>query len=202
MDAARTPGYLPSMSAASAMLDLPEVRARISPITVAQYHQFPEFNENGRRTELIRGIVIEKTPKSPLHTGIASALYDLLRPQVSAGFWLRKEEPLSLRDSAPEPDLTLVRGSRADFTTQHPTTAALVIEIAVTSAAEDRSLASLYAEAGVEEYWIVLPVERWVEIQRRPEAGLYREQTIVEGEAVLECASVPTLRVSLAELFA
>lgn len=190
------------MSAASAMLDLPEVRARISPITVAQYQQFPEFNENGRRTELIRGIVIEKMSKSPLHTGIASALYDLLRPQVPAGFWLRKEEPLSLRDSAPEPDLTLVRGSRTDFTTQHPATAALVIEIAVTSAAEDRSLASLYAEAGVEEYWIVLPVERRVEIHRRPEAGLYREQTIVEGEAVLECAGVPTLRVSLAELFA
>ena len=74
--------------------------------------------------------------------------------------------------------------------------------IAVSSVGFDREKASLYAEAGVEEYWIVLPVERRVEIQRRPENGLYREQTVAEGGAVLECASVPNLRVSLAELFA
>ena len=190
------------MSAASEMLDLPEVRARISPITVAQYRHLPEFNEHGRRTELIRGIVIEKMSKSPLPSSIATTLYDILRPQVPPGFWLRKEEPLTLTDSEPEPDLSLVRGYRTDFAAHHPTSAALVIEIAVTSAAEDRSLASLYAEAGVEEYWIVLPVERRVEIQRRPESGLYREQTVVEGDALIECGSLPGLRVSLAELFA
>src|SRR5438093_10728764 len=110
------------MSAASAMLEIPEVRARVSPVTVAQYHQFPEFNENGRRTELIRGVIIEKMSKSPLHSGTASALYDVIRPQVPPGFWLRKEEPLTLRDSEPEPDLSLVRGSREDFTTRHPAT--------------------------------------------------------------------------------
>ncbi len=183
------------------MLDLPEVRARVSPVEVAQYHQFPEFNANGRRTELIRGIVIEKMSKSPLHSGIATVIYDLLRPQVPPGFWLRKEEPLTLADSEPEPDLTLVRGHRADFAAHHPATAALVIEIAVTSAAEDRSLASLYGEAGVEEYWIVLPVERRIEVYRRPENGAYLESSVVEGEAVLACGSVAGVRVALPELF-
>lgn len=184
------------------MLDLPEVRARVSPITVAQYQQFPELNEHGRRTALIRGIVIEKMSKSPLRSGTGTVLYDLLRPQVPPGFWLRKEEPLTLADSEPEPNLSLVRGTRADFAAKHPATAALVIEIAVRSAAEDRALASLYAEAGVEEYWIVLPMGRRVEIHRHPESGLYRGQTVVEGNAVLECGSVPALRISLAELFA
>src|SRR5690349_21825628 len=136
------------MCAASAMLDIPEFRARISRVTVAQYHQLPDYNANGRRTELLRGIVIEKKHRSPLHSGIASALYDLIRPQMPPDFWLRKEEPLTLSDSEPEPDLSLVHGSRADFATRHPATAALIIEIAVTSATEDRSLASLYAEAG------------------------------------------------------
>ena len=195
------PDSLPAMSAASLMLDIPEVRARISPVDVAQYHQFPEFDANGRRTELIRGVVIEKISKSPLHSGIASDLYDLIRPQAPPGFWLRKEEPLTLSDSEPEPDLSLVRGRRADFTTSHPTTAALVIEIAVTSAAEDRSLASLYAEAGVEEYWIVLPVERRVEVHRRPQDGSYLDRAVVEGDTVLACDSLPTIRVRLAELF-
>jgi Uma2 family endonuclease len=127
-------------------------------------------------------------------------LYDLIRPQVPPGFWLRKEEPVTLRDSEPEPDLSLVRGTRADFAARHPATASLVIEIAVTSAAEDRSLASLYAEAGVEEYWIVLPIERRIEVCRRPESGAYLDQFFVEGDATLECGSLPGIDVRLAEL--
>ncbi len=182
------------------MLEIPEVRARVSPVTIAQYHQFPEFNENGRRTELIRGITIEKRSKSPLHSGIASALYDLIRPQVPPGFWLRKEEPLTLADSEPEPDLSLVRGQRVDFATRHPATAALVVEVAVTSPAEDRALASLYAEAGVDEYWIVLPVERRMEIYRHPQDGAYRERLVVEGSGVATCHTV-AVSVSLGELF-
>ena len=49
----------------SGILELREVRQRISPLPVAAYHRLEEFNENGRRTELIRGIVIEKMSKSP-----------------------------------------------------------------------------------------------------------------------------------------
>ena len=189
------------MSATSQMLEIPEVRARISPVEAAQYHQFPEFNANGRRTELIRGVVIEKTSKAPLHSGIASDLYDLIRPQVPPGFWLRKGEPLTLPDSEPEPDLSLVRGCRADFASQHPTTAALVIEIAVSSAAEDRSLASRYAEAGVEEYWIVLPVERRIEVYCRPQDGSYLDHAVLDGDTVLTFSSLPAIGVRLVELF-
>src|SRR6218665_2056605 len=106
LDAPSVQGNLNGMTAAAQILEIPEVRARISPVTVEQYHQFPELNTNGRRTELIRGIVVEKMSKSPLHSGIASALYDLLRPQIPTDFWLRKEEPLTLADSEAEPDLS------------------------------------------------------------------------------------------------
>jgi Uma2 family endonuclease len=139
--------------------------------------------------------------KSPLHSGIATTLYDMLRPRVPAGCCLRKEEPLTLRDSEPEPDLSLVRGSRRDFVTGHSTTAALVVEIAVSSAAEDRSLAALYAEAGVEEYWIVIPLDRRLEVHRRPEAGACLEHVIVEGDATLTRAGVPSVSVRLGEPF-
>ena len=190
------------MTAAAQMLEIPTVRARISPVTVEQYHGFPEKNENGKRTELVRGIVIEKMSKSPLHCSIAKALYDHLLKTTPRGFTLRKDDPLTLADSEPEPDLAIVRGDTREFATRHPSTAALVIEVAVTSAAEDRSLASLYAEAGVEEYWIVLPAKRRVEIHRQPEGGTYRSCSIAEGDATLECAAVPGVRVRLAELFA
>ncbi len=189
------------MSAASAILDLPEVRARISPLTVAQYHQFPEFNEHGRRTELIRGILIEKMSKSPLHSSIARRLFRLLQSTLPPHCTLLREDPLTLADSEPEPDLAIVRGDEEDFLHQHPTTAALVIEIAVSSVGFDREKASLYAEAGVEEYWIVLPVERRVEVHRRPDAGAYLDRSTVEGDVALTCGSVPSFSVRLGELF-
>lgn len=189
------------MSAASVMLDIPEVRARISPVEVAQYHQFPEFNAHGRRTELIHGVVIEKMPKSPLHASIAKLLYDGLHASVPAGFSVRQDQPLTLRDSEPEPDIAIVRGSVQDYRISHPATAVLVIEIAISSASLDREKAALYAEAGVEEYWIVLPVERRVEIHRRPESGTYLDRGVVEGDTVLACGSLPAVRVRLAELF-
>ncbi len=184
------------------MLNLPEVRARVSPVEVAQYHQFPEFNARGRRTELLRGIVVEKMPKSPLHASIAKLLYDGLHASIPAGYSVRQDQPLTLRDSEPEPDIAIVRGSVQDYRTSHPATAALVIEIAISSASLDREKAALYAEAGVEEYWIILPAEHRAEIRRRPESGAYRDRTAVEGEAILESQSLPGLRVRLAELFA
>lgn len=189
------------MSAASQMLDIPEIRARISPVDVAQYHQFPEFNANGRRTELIRAVVIEKMPKSPLHASIAKLLYDGMHPAVPPGFSVRQDQPLTLHDSEPEPDIAVVRGSVQDFRAHHPATAALVIEVAISSVSLDREKASLYAEAGVEEYWIVLPVARRVEVHRRPQEGRYLDHAIVEGDNVLTCGSLPDVRVRLGELF-
>ena len=201
LDAISEPEYLLSMSAASVILELPEVRARISPITVAQYRQLSEFNERGRRTELIRGIIFEKMSKSPLHSSIARRLFTLLQNALPPHFTLLREDPLTFADSEPEPDLAIVHGEEKDFVSQHPSTAALVIEIAVSSAAEDRSLASLYAEAGVGEYWIVLPAERRIEVYRQPQNGIYQTILAVDGKAELTCESVAGLSLKLGELF-
>lgn len=184
-----------------AILDIPEVRQRVSRLSVAEYHQLGEFNENGRRTELIRGIVIEKMSKSPLHRILASILFRLLMGRVPDGYTVWKEEPLTLGDSEPEPDISVTRGGERDFSKSHPTTAELAIEVAVSSATLDRENASLYAEAGITEYWIVLANERCVEVYRQPKAGLYQQkQTVRVGEAI-ECIGVPGVRIQLAELF-
>src|SRR5687767_4146754 len=122
----------------SAILEIPEVRQRVSPLSVEEYHRLDEFNENGRRTELIRGIVIEKMSKSPSHSSIGKELYDLIKPLLPAGFVIRREDPLTLADSEPEPDTAVVRGTKEQFSQAHPTTAELVIEVAVSSPGLDR----------------------------------------------------------------
>ena len=184
----------------TAILEIPEVRQRVHRWSVEKYERYVEQGGFAKNHELIRGFVIKKMPKSPLHLSISKRLYDFFLIRIPASFSVRQEGPLRLTDSEPEPDVAIVRGESDDFFQQHPTTAVLVIEVAVTSAALDRENASLYAEACVGEYWIVLPRERQIEVYRRPEAGVYRDmQTIREG--LLECAGVPGVSVVLGELF-
>ena len=186
----------------SSILDVPSIRERIARISVGEYHRQPERNEHGRRTELICGLVIEKTGKSPRHEATVKRLFRILWNVAGKTHVVSKDSPLTLRDSEPEPDIAVVAGHDDDFTAEHPHTAALVIEVAVTSTAEDRALAALYAEAGVAEYWIVLPAEQSIEVHRHPENGRYRETRIFTGGNTLDCASVPGVRVVLGELFA
>ena len=120
-----------------------------------------------------------------------------LRDLSSAG-----KIPLTLHDSEPEPNIAVTRGKAADFFKAHPTTAELIIEVAVSSPALDRENASLYAEAEVKEYWIVLALERRIEVYRRPERGRYSEKrTFGSGETV-RCTSLPVITVDVAALFA
>ena len=186
----------------SAILEIPEVRQRVSRLSVEEYHRLDEFNNNGRRTELIRGIVIEKRSKSPLHCSIAKRLYDAIARLLPKGFVVRREDPLTFADSEPEPDIAVVCGAESDFFQAHPTTAELVIEVAVSSAVLDRENASLYAEAGVKEYWIVLGPERRVEVYRQPENGRYRERLQIGSDGTLQCASVTAVHILVSDLFA
>ena len=103
----------------SAILEIPEVRQRVSPLSVEEYHRLGEFNETGRRTELIRGILIEKMSKSPLHSSLAKLLYDCIAAVLPKGFVVRREDPLTLADSEPEPDIAVVGGSEVDFRQVH-----------------------------------------------------------------------------------
>ena len=95
----------------------------------------------------------------------------------------------------------MTRGTERDFSSAHPTTAELVVEVAASSALLDRENASLYAEAGVSEYWIVLGQEHQVEVYRRPVNGHYLEQRFVALDGVLDCATLPKVRVKVSDLF-
>jgi Uncharacterized protein conserved in cyanobacteria, COG4636 len=123
------------------------------------------------RVELIEGEVIEMSPLSPRHVASTDRLYRLLREVVPDGYWVRVQALLSLGESEPEPDVSVVQGSPDDYEEAHPTTAMLVIEVADTSLPYDRTIKqSLYAKAGIPEYWIVNLKEAQVEVYREPAA--------------------------------
>ena len=104
--------------------------------------------------------------------------------------------------SEPEPDLAVVAGSPADYRLAHPATVRLVVEVAIATLGIDRAKADVYAAAGIDEYWIVIPESHSVEICRQPSAAGYGSRVVVsDPAAVIEAASMPAASLRVDWLF-
>ena len=183
-----------------AILETPAIRRQVSSFSVATYERMGE-EVFGRRTELIRGVILEKMSISPLHAFLVMKLRRLITVFIRADLYCREEKPLKLADSMPEPDLAVVSGQEEDHLSTHPSTALLVIEVAISSLELDREKAALYAEAAVPEYWIVLGEARAVEVYLAPQAGRYTQQRRYARHESIHSAALPTLTVDLTALF-
>jgi len=140
--------------------------------TREEYYKMAEANilAPDERVELIEGEILQMAPQGPSHsTGILTA-QEALRTAFGSDFNVRPQLPLSSGlASEPEPDIAVVSGSLRDYRTAHPSTALLVVEVSDTTLAFDRrGKASLYARAGIQEYWVVNLPEQQVEVHRDP----------------------------------
>ena len=124
--------------------------------------------------ELLGGQLIVAEPKGSEHATAVDMADDALRAALPGGWIVRVQNPLALDDeSAPEPDIAVVRGARIDFRHAHPARPALIIEVAESSLGFDRvAKGSLYARAGIVDYWIVNLVDRMLEVYREPGADV------------------------------
>lgn len=123
------------------------------------------------KIELIDGELIAKElPMKSAHATAISLCAEALRQVFGAGYVIRVQLPLTLSErDEPLPDVAVVEGSIRDYERAHPARALLVVEVSEASLRLDRQVkASLYAWAGVPEYWIVNLVDGVVEVYREP----------------------------------
>ena len=115
----------------------------------------------GQRVELIEGEIVVLSPRKFAHGQVADRITELMRTAFGGEFWVRMQLPLDLGESSePEPDVSVVLGRRESYS-EHPHTAELVVEVSDTTLTYDRrDKASLYASAGIADYWIVDLVHR------------------------------------------
>ncbi|MFA0742079.1 MAG: hypothetical protein DFNUSKGM_002199, partial [Candidatus Fervidibacter sacchari] len=134
-----------------------------------EYYRMAEMGFfNGQRVELIDGEVILMSPQEASHATAVGLVADTLQSVFSDGFIVRVQQPLDLGEAhEPEPDVAVVPGKRRDYATSHPKTAVLIVEVALTSVDYDRNVkSSLYAKAGIPEYWLLNLRERRLEVFR------------------------------------
>jgi len=173
------------------VLETPEIRHRAMPVSVKTWHWMQEHDLVSKRAELIRGVIVEKMSKSPIHTTLVHQLWTSLHTWSAGRYWVRKEDPLTFADSEPEPDISVVDGSFQDYTSSHPATARLVVEVSVSSAAADREMLPAYAAAGVTEVWLVIAGPQQIECYTHPVGESYQNFRLVGVDAELPSEALP-----------
>ena len=140
----------------SAVLTPPAPRPGPFRFTRDQYYRLGELGFfDGKRVERLRGEIVEMIPIGWPHV-VGRRKTTRALEQVFAGVgWVGGQDPVTLADSDPEPDVMVIAGRFEDYA-DHPTTALLVVEVADTAPDRDTTVkAELYAEAGIPEYWVL-----------------------------------------------
>lgn len=163
--------------------------------SIREYDQMAEFGFfDGKRVELIEGEVIEMSAMGRPHVIALNRTADLLKSAFASGWFVQTQAPLRLgQRSEPEPDIAVIKGIMEDYLTDHPTSAALIVEVSDKTLNYDRTRkASLYAKEAIQDYWVLNLKKHQLEIFRRPipdsdawHGFSYGDQHIaVEGESV------------------
>jgi Uma2 family endonuclease len=186
-----------------------EVRTRR--FTRAEYDRLIELGvfQPGEPIELIGGDLMVAEPQS---SGDYAAIQKTARALQSAfgpGWVVRTQGPIGLDDeSEPEPDLAVVAAEADDYARAHPSRPALTVEVAESSLAIDRRhKGSLYARAGLPDYWVLDLVGRVLEVYRQsvPDASApfgwrYASREIFDADGRVTALSAPESSIPVSRL--
>lgn len=145
----------------------------VFPLTLEGYHALVQagvYTEDDP-VEFLEGWLVPKMPRKPSHSSATRILRELIRQLLGPGYFVDSQDAVTTTDSEPEPDVYVVRGKMADYTTRHPTHSEtpLVAEVADTTLSRDRGMKlRIYARAGILVYWIVNLVDGTVEVRWQP----------------------------------
>ena len=180
--------------------------------TIGEYHQLVDlgfFTENDR-IELIRGEIVNMAPKRTPHSVCNSLLWKQLYELIGKQAEIRVQEPIILpSDSEPEPDVVIARKKSDNYLTAHPTVKdiILVIEIADSTLKYDREIKiPLYAEAEINNYWIVNLVDNCLEVYSKPFSDRqgkfnYRTKNIILPNEQIVIPNFSDVTLNLATIF-
>ena len=180
--------------------------------TIDEYHRLVDlgfFTENDR-IELIRGEIIDMAPKRTPHSVCNSILFGELYRLLYDRANVRGQEPITLlANSEPEPDVVIARKKDDNYLSAHPTVAdiILVIEISDSTLKYDKETKlPLYAEAGIDNYWIVNLVDNHLEVYTNPFSSdrgkfYYRNKSIVLPNENIEIPNFNDVILELVTVF-
>ncbi len=174
-------------------------------LTVEEYHRMGELGilEPNEPVELIAGQVIKKPMKGTRHTSTVRRIENLLRNRLGDRVFVISQDPVQLNDySEPEPDIALVRPDPLYYEDHHPTPREiyLIIEVADSTKRDREFKGTVYAQAGITDYWVLDISDRQLYVWRSPQENGYQREEILRENDKISLLAFPDVTITIAEM--
>jgi Uma2 family endonuclease len=185
-------------------MSTPETVMRTEPIRPLKRVEYERLAAEGffedEKVELLFGQVVPMTPVDPAHPESLYRMRRALERQLGERARVRDQSSFAASEiSEPQPDVAVV--PEADYWSQHPAKAFLVVEVSRSSLRRDKVVKTvLYGLAEVDEYWIVNHVDEVVEVYRDRHNGEWRQRTTHQRGDTIAMHAFPDVQIAVSEI--
>lgn len=174
-------------------------------ISVAEYHSMGELGilNPDEKVELLAGQIVKKSMKGTRHTSTNKRIEKVLERLLGDRVLVRTQDPIRLDNySEPEPDVAIVVPNLSFYADHHPTPSEvyLIIEISDTTLRQDCEYkAKLYAQGGIEDYWVLDINNRQLYVFRLPSPDGYLSRQVLSDGEVISPLAFPDIKLSISD---
>ena len=170
-------------------------------------NRFDVFIEEEKPYQIIGGEIVMTLSASPFRQAVVGNISEWLRQFVRSNRLGKLLFPVDIRfndDEVFQPDLSFIKQSKIEGVKKDKieTLPDLVVEVLSPSNAQYDlgHKKAIYAQYGVEEYWVIDPIAESIEILVN-ENGLYRTDALLRKPASLESDMFPGFSMTVEEVF-
>lgn len=181
---------------------------QLADISLSTYERMIEAgvfdSDEAGRVELVRGRITKMTPINFEHANTLAMATDWSYDSAPRDkVLIRVQTPILLTrtNSAPQPDLFWI--AKKDYS-RHATAPdiRLLIEVSDSTVSYDLGeKADLYAEEGIEDYWVVNIPARAVHVHRQPQGNSYTDVAVYHGSDEIRPLRHPHVVLTPAQIF-
>jgi Uma2 family endonuclease len=155
--------------------------------TEPDLHLFPQ---DGHRYEIVDGSLHVTPPQDDQHESVVRALVTMLRGAAPEDWWVCDRLGIECGASNLVPDIAVLRPRSSGAIWAHPADIALVVEVETPASSRyDRVLKpTLYADAGITDYWRIEPgpPSPAIHVYTLTSNGAYRHRRTIDGNDLVQ----------------
>ena len=171
--------------------------------SIDQWHQLIETGLLiGQNVELLEGEIVKISPEGIPHSYTNYSIGKYLLRLLEGKAVIRESYPITLNDSEPQPDISIVRLPETIYRNHHPYVEDIywLIEISKTTLQFDLEVkAQVYARNKIPEYWVVDLKNKKLIVHTLPKGDSY-QQILETSSGTIVTQSFPDLKIELSNI--